>query len=120
MNFFDAIKTCFTKYVTFAGTAKRSEFWYWVLFIWLGGMICLYLDTAFFPEKVATLVYPLANVFNLIIALPTLAVGCRRLHDTGRSGWWQLLGLTIIGYFLVLYWWACKGNENNTRFVQSA
>lgn len=118
MSFFEAIKSCFSKYTTFAGTATRSEFWYWVLFIWLGAMIFLYLDAAFFPEKVDALVYPLSSVFNMIIALPTLAVGCRRLHDIGRSGWWQLLSLTILGYFLLLYWWACKRPEKTDYFVE--
>lgn len=118
MGFFEAIKTCFAKYTTFAGTAKRSEFWYWTLFIWLVGISMNILDTALFPEQVATLLFPLSSVFNVLIALPTLAVGARRLHDTGRSGWWYLLSLTIIGIPLLIYWWACKGPEKNENFAQ--
>lgn len=120
MSFFDAIKTCFSKYATFAGTAKRSEYWYWVLFMWIAGIILNMLDTTLFPEKVAELIFPLSSVFNVLVALPSLAVGSRRLHDVGRSGWWQLIMLTIIGIPVLLYWWACKGTEKNARFVQEA
>lgn len=112
MSFFAAIKTCFSKYVTFSGRAERSEFWYWVLFTIVCGLILNTLDSALFPEQVSEFVYPLSSAFNILVALPGLAVGCRRLHDVGRSGWWQLLLFTIIGIPFVIFWWARKGNNS--------
>ena len=39
------------------------------------------------------------------VLLPALAVGSRRLHDIGKSGWWQLIMLTVIGLLVLIYWW---------------
>jgi len=80
MPFSKSISTCFTKYATFSGRAPRSEFWWWTLFTWLVGIIL-------------GLVPLVGTIFQLAILLPTLAVTARRLHDTDRSGWWQLLPL---------------------------
>jgi uncharacterized membrane protein YhaH (DUF805 family) len=52
----------------------------------------------------------LGLVYSLAVIVPTLAVGARRLHDTGRSGWWQLLGLIpVIGIIVLIVWWATDG-----------
>ena len=45
-----------------------------------------------------------------------MAVGARRLHDTGRSGWWQLLYLTIIGIIILIVWWVADGSKKNNKF----
>ena len=84
MNFPQAIASGFKKYVTFAGRASRSEYWYWVLFSIIGGIVTGTLDYAIFSENdYAT---PLNSIFNLVCFLPSLAVGIRRLHDIGRTG----------------------------------
>ncbi len=57
-------------------------------------------------------------VAYIIILLPSLAVGARRLHDTGRSGWWQLLYLTIIGIIILIVWWVADGDKKNNKFGQ--
>lgn len=113
MNFFTAITTCFQKFASFSGTASRPEFWYWVVFTLLAGLICNILDDALFPEQAAAMFYPLSSCFNIVIALPGLAVGCRRLHDVGRSGWWQLLAFTLVGIPVLIWWWASKGKAEN-------
>ena len=92
MNFGQAIATCLGKYATFSGRASRSEFWWFTLF-----QLLLGLATAMLGETVNALI-------SLALLLPALAVGTRRLHDIGRSGWWQLLYLTGIGFLLLLYW----------------
>ena len=52
----------------------------------------------------------------IVVLLPSLAVGARRLHDAGRSGWWQLLVFTIIGIILLIIWWATVGeNKKNNH-----
>jgi uncharacterized membrane protein YhaH (DUF805 family) len=47
----------------------------------------------------------IGGLVSLALVIPSLAVGARRLHDIGRSGWWQLLSLTFIGVFVLIYWW---------------
>ncbi len=93
MNFGQAISTCLSKYATFSGRASRSEFWWFSLF-----QLLVLVAAATVSERL----YVLAG---LGLLLPILAVGTRRLHDIGRTGWWQLLALTGIGYLVLLYWW---------------
>ena len=83
MGFFDAVKTCFLKYVTFSGRASRSEYWWFFLFC----LIC---------ESLAPI------VATLVLFLPSLAAAWRRLHDTGRSGLFVLLPTLVGGAFLVI------------------
>jgi uncharacterized membrane protein YhaH (DUF805 family) len=101
MNFGDAISVCFKKYADFNGTAARPEFWWWVLFTFIGNAI------------LAAISFRLGNAFSLATLLPSLAVGARRLHDTDRSGWLQLLGLIpIIGWIILIIWFAQEGKSN--------
>ena len=53
----------------------------------------------------------LYGIAALALLLPALAVGARRLHDIGRSGWWQLLSLTGIGSLVLIYWWVQPSGE---------
>jgi uncharacterized membrane protein YhaH (DUF805 family) len=109
MDFWQAIASGFANYVTFSGRAIRSEYWYWVLFAVLGGIATEIMDSAIFASHSS--VSPLNGVFNLLIFLPGLALGIRRLHDIDRSGWWVLITLTLIGVFLLLYWACQKGTH---------
>ena len=103
MNFGQAISTCFSKYATFSGRASRSEFWWFFLF-----QILVSIAASMLGDVVAGLV-------SLAVLLPALAVGARRLHDIGKSGWWQLIMLTGIGLLLLIYWWAqpASGDPSN-------
>lgn len=100
MNFGQAISSCLSNYATFSGRASRSEFWWFSLFQ------CLALVAA---SMVGDTLYALVG---LGLLLPILAVSARRLHDIGKSGWWQLLMFTGIGYFMLLYWWVQPTPEN--------
>ena len=93
-----AIRTCLTKYVDFNGRAARPEFWWFVAAQFVVGLIL-------------NMVLPvLGGLFSLAVLLPSLAAGARRLHDIGRSGWWQLLGfIPIIGWLVLIYWAAQPG-----------
>ena len=108
MDFGQAIATNFKKYVTFSGRASRSEYWFWVLFTLIGGIVTATLDYAMFSDN--DFAQPLNSIFNLICFLPSLAVGIRRLHDIGRTGWWVLIAFTIIG-IIVLIVWACQKSD---------
>jgi uncharacterized membrane protein YhaH (DUF805 family) len=96
MSFAESIRTCLTKYVDFKGRASRSEYWWFVLFIFLAYVgIGVVASVAKAPALI--LVVP------FVLLLPQLAVGVRRLHDTGKSGWWYLICLVpYVGGIVVL------------------
>lgn len=100
MNFGQAISTCFSKYATFSGRASRPEFWWFFLF-----QILVSIVASMFGDVINGLV-------GLALLLPALAVGARRLHDIGKSGWWQLIALTVIGLLVLIYWWVQPGNND--------
>ena len=97
MDFVQAIKSCLGQYATFSGRAKRSEFWWFFLFQVLVMVAAIMLGDV------------INGIASLALLLPALAVGARRLHDIGRTGWWQLLLLSGIGFLVLLYWWVQPG-----------
>jgi uncharacterized membrane protein YhaH (DUF805 family) len=101
MTFADAIKTCFNKYANFEGTAARSEYWWFVLFLLLGTIVCKIVSEH------------LVLVFSLATMLPGWAVAARRLHDTDRSGWWQLIWfIPVIGAIVLIVFLVQEGRPN--------
>ena len=109
MGFGEAISSGFSNYVRFEGRASRSEFWYWVLFAFLVGVVTQIID--------AVIGMPLTNaIAGLGLLLPNLAVGARRLHDLDRTAWWLLLILTGIGAILLIIWDCMKGTDGPNRF----
>jgi uncharacterized membrane protein YhaH (DUF805 family) len=106
MNFADSVRTCFKKYADFDGCATRPEFWWWVLF------------TIIATLALGAISNKLSAGFSIATLLPSLAVTARRLHDTDRSGWLQLLGLIpLIGWILLIVWCAQEAKSPN-RFAQ--
>src|SRR5450631_2021767 len=98
MGFSDAISTCFGKYATFTGRAVRPEFWYWVLLNVIVGIILNLIQYVVSP----TGGYVLAILYDLATLIPSIAVAARRLHDTDRSGWWQLLAFVpVVGWIIL-------------------
>jgi DNA-binding CsgD family transcriptional regulator len=95
MTFFEAIRVCFTKYADFNGRATRAEFWWFALFITLIASVLTYISET------------LVSIFLIAVLLPLLAVGTRRLRDSGKSGWWQLFLLVPVGGIVLLgFLWA--------------
>ncbi len=93
MDFVSAIKSCFSQYAGFSGRASRSEYWWWTLFV-----ILATIGTAIVSDVLSAL-------FSLGTLLPFLAVAARRLHDIGKSGWWQLVGfIPLLGWIVMIYW----------------
>lgn len=108
MTFGDSIKTCFTKYADFNGRASRSEYWWYVLFV-----VLVSVGLSMFSTM-------LSGLFSLATLLPSIAAAARRLHDTDRSGWMQLLALIpLIGWIVVIYFLAQEAREPN-RFGAAA
>ncbi|MEH6835731.1 MULTISPECIES: DUF805 domain-containing protein [Falsihalocynthiibacter] len=93
MGFSQSIKTCLSKYVVFSGRAQRSEYWWFVLFVILVSIGLAILGSIFFGTNPETGEgsNALNSIFQLAMLLPMLAAGWRRLHDTGRPGWYLLI-----------------------------
>lgn len=120
MGLTDAVKSCLRQYATFTGRARRSEYWYFtlaqallglvlgVVFAVVAGIVGVAAgnDTTGGTSAVGGLVivlfYLLIGAVYLGLLLPALAVNARRLHDTGRSGWWILLSLVPFGSIVLI------------------
>lgn len=108
-GFGEAISVCFRRYFGFSGRASRSEYWFFILFTVFLGFATSFLDGALFrvpmTEEAAG---PFNTIAGLAMFFPTLAVTWRRLHDTGRSGWWiggfwlAMVGLVIMMFMVIL------------------
>jgi uncharacterized membrane protein YhaH (DUF805 family) len=85
MPIVDAVKACLRKYGDFDGRATRTEYWWFFLAVLLGSAAA---------SLISLRVYAL---FSVVTLLPMIAAGARRLHDTNRSGWWQLLAVVPFG-----------------------
>ena len=82
MGFGEAVRTCLTKYATFSGRASRAEYWWFMVFLFLGEGCLGIVDAQVFGPGTAVL----TSLFFLMTLIPWFAVGWRRMHDTGRSG----------------------------------
>lgn len=88
-------------YANFDGRAGLREFWLWFAPLFA---LCLALQVL---GQIAGIFFTLGSLVGLATLIPTLAVGARRLHDTGRSGWMQLLlVIPVIGLLVLAYFWA--------------
>lgn len=102
ITFHEAILKCLTKYAEFSGRASRPEFWWFMLFVVLGASaFTLISETA-------------GNIFLLAFLLPLLAVGSRRLRDSGKSAWWLVFLLVPVGGIVTLgILWALPSTESS-------
>ena len=144
MDLITAIKTCFKKYFVFNGRAKRSEYWWFFLFLILASFASQLLDVVVLGQSFWIHYGPINTIVNLILIIPILSAGARRLHDTNKSGWWQLLGLIGLAisyyqkdmltkglitssyfilsflalgtYILLIVWLASKGDKKKNKF----
>jgi uncharacterized membrane protein YhaH (DUF805 family) len=105
------INRCFGNYANFDGTATRSEFWYFYLFILIISVITIVIDYFFFIELADKFgIGLISSIATLFLIIPQLSVSSRRLHDIGKSGWWILINFTIIGIIVLCVWYATKSN----------
>ena len=97
MSFSEAVRSGFEHYVKFDGRASRPAYWWWVLFAVLVSIAANIIDFALIGPGV------ISGLVGLALLLPNLSVSIRRLHDTGRTGWWILIGLLpLIGWIVLL------------------
>jgi len=104
----------YRRYVDFEGRSSRKEFWYFVLFYLIVSAVLTILDRTFFSSALGTdgsAIDPLTSIFGILSLIPNISVSVRRLHDTGRSGWWILLWLIpLVGWIPLVIWYCQKGH----------
>lgn len=99
------------KYAVFRGRARRSEFWYFVLFNVIVSIVLSIIDAIIGLRIGDANVGILSSIYGLAVLIPTIAVWVRRLHDTGRSGWWYLLILIPLIGIIVLIVFAVQDSQ---------
>ena len=124
MLFFEAVESAFKKYFKFSGRSLRSEFWYFVLFIFIIDFLLIFLDALILDIAWQDLYYSeevgyLGLIFGFVTIIPYISVTARRLHDVNRSGWWMLIPLTIVGIIPFLYWMCKEGDKNQNRYGET-
>lgn len=119
--------TVMRRWRDFAGRSSRREFWMFTLVIVIASFVFGFVDAFLFGgfeplSEGETLVMPLvsfSNAFSLITLIPSISVSVRRLHDINRTGWWLLIGLTLIGLVLIIYWACVRSDEGDNQYGAS-
>ncbi|MFI8236139.1 DUF805 domain-containing protein [Streptomyces sp. NPDC085866] len=98
------------KYAVFSGRARRQEYWMFFLFNLIISIVLTVVDRAI-GSNVISLIYTLA------VLLPGLGVTIRRLHDTGRSGWWIFISLIpLVGTIILIVFLATEGKAEQNQY----
>lgn len=131
MSFPGAIADGFKNYSSFRGTASRTQFWFWLLFVCLLLCLSLIIDGAYLGPMWSTAMgaegvmafdqdagKPLTTVLLALLAIPTITAAGRRLHDSALSAKWLLAGLTIIGILPLLFLLLKKGTKGDNPFAE--
>lgn len=107
MGFGEAVQSVFSKYATFSGRARRSEYWYFVLLQVIVTAVLNGLYSATESVAFSTILV----LFDLALLVPSLAVCWRRLHDIGRSGaYYFFVLIPLVGWILLLVW-MCQDSQ---------
>ncbi len=108
MGFMDAVKSAYGNYFNFNDRSSRSEYWWFFLFTFVMGCILSVLDAMVGSSPL------LYGLFALASFIPSIALAVRRLHDTGKSGWFLLLVLIpLIGPLVLLFFYVQPSGEAN-------
>ena len=119
VSFVEAVKSGFRNYANFSGRARRSEYWYWVLFTVLGTLVFSFIGGMIFHTEDGG-VNILQSIFSLATLVPGLSISWRRLHDIGKSGGWYFLGLIpLVGSIILLIWYCKDGEPGDNQFGPS-
>lgn len=105
-HFIGAIK----QYAAFSGRATRKEYWMYILFYVIFYILFAVVDNALNMMLFTT-------IFSVALLIPSLSVAARRLHDTGRSGWWQLIALIpLIGTIILIVFLAQDSHDDENEY----
>lgn len=101
------------KYAVFSGRARRKEYWMFFLFNIVISIVLAVIDGKLGSGKMGML----GMIYSLAVLLPGIGVSIRRLHDTGRSGWWLLLGLIpLLGVVVLLIFMIQDSQSGNNEY----
>ena len=109
MNYF--IDCLTKKYACFSGRARRQEYWLFVLFNIIADIIINVIGGVLASVTGVDAFAFLGAIYNLAVLIPGFAVFCRRMHDTGRSGWWWLIALIPFVGWIVLLVFCCLDSQ---------
>jgi uncharacterized membrane protein YhaH (DUF805 family) len=114
----DSYIATFKKYIEFSGRATRTEFWTFVLGNFVIGIIISILSGIISSiDSLAILGVAISSLFTLATFLPSISVLVRRLHDTGRSGWWYWIALVpFVGIIILLVFLVSGSNEGENKY----
>jgi uncharacterized membrane protein YhaH (DUF805 family) len=105
------------KYADFTGRSRRKEYWSFFLLYLAVMIVASIIDAMLGFGSLLFLYGPLATLAVLALIVPSLAVGARRLHDTGRSGWWLLIAFVpLIGGIVLLVFFATEGMRGDNLY----
>ncbi|KDM91814.1 DUF805 domain-containing protein [Photobacterium galatheae] len=105
------------KYAVFSGRAQRQEYWYFFLINLVITLVLGFADHLLSTPGSEEGTGLLGGVYSLAILLPSVAVGVRRLHDIGRTGWWMLLSLLpVLGFLILLYFFVQDGQPGTNEY----
>lgn len=97
-------------YADFKGRASRRQFWMFALVYFLLSIVVGIIDGLIGMQIIGI-------IFTFALIVPILALTARRLHDIGRSGWWQLLGLVpFIGWVIILVFVLLPGTAGPNKY----
>ena len=115
MNFTTAIKTFWVKYATFSGRARRSEYWFAILFCAIVSSAAEILDPTHGDYNSR-----LGALWSLATAIPSLAIGARRLHDIGKKATnLFFLLLPVVGWIILIVWFCRDSAAGSNEFGES-
>ncbi|MCC4833759.1 DUF805 domain-containing protein [Shewanella sp. 10N.7] len=104
-------------YINFKDRARRKEYWFFVLFNLIAGIVLALIDNMTGTLTPETGYGLLSGFYSLLVFLPGLGVTVRRLHDTGRTGWWILIGLIpLIGALVLLYFFVSDSEQETNQY----
>lgn len=105
------------QYMVFSGRARRKEYWMFVLINSVFGVVFSWIDTVSGTVNPQLGLGLLGGIYALAVLLPSMGVAIRRLHDTGRSGWWLfILLLPIIGVLTLLFFFCSDSQSEANQF----
>ena len=108
------------KYGVFGGRARRKEYWYFVLFNIIIGIVLAFIDVATGSFSAEVGMGLLSGIYFLAVLIPSVAVTVRRLHDTDHSGWWFLISLIpIIGAIVLFVFTVQDSNAGENKYGPS-
>lgn len=120
LSFGEAVKTCYSKYATFSGRARRSEYWWFCLFSFIVGLAAIIIDMMIGTYSKEFGLGILSGLFCLANFLPGLSLAVRRLHDINRSGWWYLICfIPFVGSIVMLVFFCLDSTPGVNRFGAS-